>query len=127
MRHCAALRGLWRLACRQIRRQAAPTQRRAADAALADDLGRHALVHLALCTAVDDQREVGVRVQIDEPGRHDQAAHVQTLPRGSRREIAQGDDAAVGTPTSCTTGSLPVPSWTVPPKKMVSSMEFNRG
>ena len=48
--------------------------RRATEAALADDLRGHALVDLAFGTAVDQQGEVGMGVQIDEAGGDGQAA-----------------------------------------------------
>ena len=54
--------------------------RRAAMAALSDDLGGDALVDLALRPAVDQQREVGVRVQVDEPGAYRRVRSARCAP-----------------------------------------------
>ena len=87
--------GVGRQAGSHLDHRATLSQWCTADAALAHDLGRHALVHLALGTAVDHQREVGMRVQVDETGCHRQAGDVQALPRDGRAQVAKGRHPAI--------------------------------
>ena len=63
-------------------------------AAFADHFGRDALADLALRVAVDEQREVRVRMRIDEAGRHHLAAGVDRSRRGAA-DAADTGDAAV--------------------------------
>ena len=66
---------------------------RGAEAALADDLGRHALADLAVGAAVHQQGEIGVGVDVDEAGRDHQAAGIQALRGRGALQIADGHDA----------------------------------
>jgi hypothetical protein len=68
-------------AARQCRRHRQP--------AMADHLGGHALGHLALGSGRIGQREVRVRLDVDEPGRHHQAAGVDRAAR--RPGVARRD------------------------------------
>ena len=67
--------------------------REAAEAAVADDLGRDALVDRAHRTRIHQQRVVGVAVDVDEPRRDGQARRVHLCP--VRLERADRRDAAV--------------------------------
>ena len=66
-----------------------------AEPAVADHLGGHALQHLRLRLAVEREREVAVRVDVDEAGREHQAARVDRLVGGERRAADLGDDAVL--------------------------------
>ena len=60
---------------------------------MADHLGGDALPDLALGLGVERQGEVGMRLDVDEAGRHDKAARVDD-PRSIGAETpADGDDA----------------------------------
>ena len=72
-----------------------PGDRRATVAALADHLGGHALVDLALRPAVDDQGEVGVGVNVDEAGAHCAPAEIQALFGLLIGQIPHAGDAPV--------------------------------
>ena len=72
--------------------------RRAAMAAVADDLGGHALAQRALGLGVDQQREVGVAVDVDEAGGDDAAAGLDPPTRLRRREVAERDDPVTDHP-----------------------------
>ena len=61
--------------------------------ALAHDVERHALAHLALRRAVGEERHLGVRVEVDEAGRDDEARSRRSCAARCGREIADGDDA----------------------------------
>src|SRR5262249_45749238 len=73
------------------------------EAAMADDLGGHALAHLALGLGIDWQREVGVSLDVDEAGRHGKAARVDDLggrlvdarPDSGNAAVAECDMAAL--------------------------------
>ena len=67
--------------------------REAAEAAVADDLGRDALVDRADRTRIHQQRVVGVAVDVDEPRRDGQAGGVDLA--SVRLERADRGDAAV--------------------------------
>ena len=61
--------------------------------AFADDVERHALSHLALGVAVVQQREVGMRMQVDEPRRHDETAGINLARRLRAHQAANRHDA----------------------------------
>ncbi|MEZ5417726.1 MAG: hypothetical protein R2708_10315 [Vicinamibacterales bacterium] len=61
--------------------------------ALAGDVERHALAHLALGGAVGQQRHLRVRMEIDEAGRHHQARGFDGAPRGLSGQRPDGGDA----------------------------------
>jgi hypothetical protein len=63
--------------------------------AVTDHLGRHALEHLALGPRRVGQREVRVGLDVDEPGRHHQAAGVDRAARRPRVGRGDRDDPAV--------------------------------
>ena len=67
--------------------------RRRAEAALADDLGGHALADLAVGAAVHQQRGVAVGVHVDEAWRHGEAARVDRLRGAGAAQVADGFDA----------------------------------
>jgi hypothetical protein len=73
----------------QVARIGAGRHRRGAEAALADDLGGHALADLAVGAAIDEQREVAVGVDVDEAGRDGVAARVDHARRGRAAQVAQ--------------------------------------
>ena len=64
--------------------------RRVAPAAVAHDLGRHALADRALGGGVREQREVAVAVRVDEPGADDLPRRVDD-PRGGGRAVEPAD------------------------------------
>ena len=64
------------------------------EAAMADDLGGHALAHLALGLGIDREREVGMGLDVDEARRHRQAGGVDQLGRVRAEIRPHGDDAA---------------------------------
>ena len=66
------------------------------EAAIADDLERHALTDLGLGPLVERQREIGMRVDVDEPGCHDLPARVDHAAGGPRRPPLDADDATAG-------------------------------
>ena len=68
--------------------------RRQAMAAVADGDGCDALQRARLRAAVDEQREVGVRVNVDDAGRDDQASDVDDFERSVGRHRADGADPA---------------------------------
>ena len=70
-------------------------RRRDREAAMADDLGGHALAHLALGLGIDRQREVGMRLDVDEARRHRQSGGVDHFPRIVAEVGADGGDAAL--------------------------------
>ena len=61
---------------------------------VADDLQRHALTDLGFRARIERQREVGVRVNVDESRRHDLAARVDDAAGRAGRARLDGDDAA---------------------------------
>ena len=67
---------------------------RAGRGILAQDLGRHSLADLALGAAVFEQRHVGMRMHVDEPGGDDQAACVDDRLAGAsgRLDRTNGGD-----------------------------------
>ena len=65
-------------------------------AAVAGDLGRHALVGLALAAGVVEQGHVGVGVHVDEARAYDVPGGVDAAGRLGVAERADGLDAAVG-------------------------------
>ncbi len=65
------------------------------EAAMADDLGGHALAHLALGLGIDRQREVGMGLDVDEARRHREAFGVDHLGGVACELHADGGDAAV--------------------------------
>ena len=77
----------------RLRRELLVEEREAAEAAVADDLERDALVHRAGRPRVDEQREVGVAVDVDEAGRDHLARGVDLGVR--LRHRADGDDAPI--------------------------------
>ena len=68
---------------------------RAAMAALSDDFGGDALMHLALRPAVDQQREVGVRVQVDESGAYGESVQLDVFGRLQFGQVADACNLAV--------------------------------
>ena len=95
---------------------------RVAPAAVADDLGRHALADRALGGRVREQREVAVAVRVDEAGADDLPRRVDDA-RGGRRAVEPADLAIrpSSIATSPRNGGLPVPSATQPPLIRTSS------
>ena len=65
------------------------------EAAVADHLGGHALADLALRAGIEGQGEVGMRVDVDEAGRHDLAARVDRPARRAPGARLEGGDAPV--------------------------------
>jgi hypothetical protein len=65
---------------------------------LSDDLRRHALADLRVGQVVGEDAEVRVRMDVDEPGRNDQAGHVQGLACGRARERLDRHDPPVADP-----------------------------
>ena len=63
--------------------------------AMADDLGGHPLAHLALGLGHEGQGEVGVGLDVDEAGCHDQAPGLDDAPPRRRDVVADGGDAPV--------------------------------
>ncbi len=61
-------------------------------AAFAQDLGGDALANLALGIAVFEQREVGMRMDVNEAGCHDQTAGVNLAFAGAGRDASEGRD-----------------------------------
>ena len=97
----------------RLRRELLVEEREAAEAAVADDLERDALVDGARGARVDEEREVGVAVDVDEAGRDDLARGVDL----ARRLGHVADRLTIRspfTPTSARSGSAPVPSTTRP-------------
>ena len=70
-------------------------RRRDREAAMADDLGGHALAHLALGLGIDRQREVGMSLDVDEARRHRQSGGVDHFRRIVAEVGADGGDAAI--------------------------------
>src|SRR5262249_1342471 len=62
------------------------------EAAVADDLERHALTDLRLCAGIERQREIRVGVDVDEAGRHHLAARVDHTVSRTRRPPLERDD-----------------------------------
>ena len=97
--------GKRRLAERQPRRARAQViaqqldlagqHRRDREPAMADDLGRHALAHLALGLGIDRQREVGMGLDVDEAGRDREPGGVDHLGRVAGRHVADRRDPSV--------------------------------
>jgi hypothetical protein len=67
-------------------------EREASEAAVPDDLERHALVDRARRPRIDEEREVRVAVDVDEPRRDHLAGRIDLLPR--LRNLTDRDDAA---------------------------------
>src|SRR3989442_12552472 len=65
------------------------------EAAVADDLRRHALADLRFGAAVRPEAPVRMRVHVDEAGRHPPSRDVEGAPRRLAREIADGGDRLV--------------------------------
>ena len=89
---------------------------RVAPAAVADDLGRHALPDRALGGRVREQREVAVAVRVDEAGADDLAGRVDHArpPSPPRRARPTSTMRPSSIATSPRNGGLPVPSATQP-------------
>ena len=97
----------------RLRRELLVEEREAAEAAVADDLERDALVHGARRARVDEQREVGVAVDVDEAGRDDLAGRVDLgAPPPAPSPTATMRPSRI--PTSAARASAPVPSMTTP-------------
>ena len=102
---------------RRSRRSRAPparvTDREAAVTAIADDLERHSLVDGAHRARIDEERVVGVAVDVDEAGRNVATGGIEVrLAPGSTSPILSIRPPARA--TSARSGSAPVPSSTVP-------------
>ena len=69
--------------------------RRDREPAMADDLGRDALAHLAFGLGIDRQGEVRMRLDVDEAGRHRQALGIDHLGRAFRHRAAERGDPPV--------------------------------
>ena len=67
-------------------------------AAVPRDLGRHALVGLALPAGIVEQRDIGVRVHVDEPRRYHVSGGVDPARCLGVAQRADGLDPAVGYP-----------------------------
>ncbi len=80
------------------------THRRGAEAALTDDLRGHALADLAVGAAIDQQREVGMGVNVDESRRHRQARGVQALLGRCLAQVANGGYAVTANADICRKG-----------------------
>ena len=59
-----------------------------------DDLGRHSLAYFALGLGVDRQREVGMRLDVDEAGRDDLTLRVDRPAGGALVTWLDRDDAS---------------------------------
>ena len=70
-----------------------PWSERRAEPAVPDDLGRHALVDLAVAARAEEEREVGMGVHVDEAGADDAAPRVDPLSRRRCAEVADRRDA----------------------------------
>ena len=66
--------------------------RRDREPAMPDDLGRDALAHLAFGLWIDRQREVRMRFDVDEAGRHRQPFGIDHLGRAFRQRAADRGD-----------------------------------
>jgi hypothetical protein len=64
--------------------------------AIAHDLRGDALADLGLGAPIAEEPPVGMRVHVDEAGRHHETRGVQGLPRGLAREITHRRDALAG-------------------------------
>jgi hypothetical protein len=73
--------------------QAARRNRRSSEPAAADKLGGDALVHPALGPRVKRQRQVGVRLDVDESGRDNLASGVDHLSSLAGKDRLDCDDA----------------------------------
>src|SRR4051812_22406485 len=63
---------------------------------MADDFGRDALTHFALGFRIDGQREIGVRLDIDEAGRYREARGIDGVEtRSFERRTDSGNAVAV--------------------------------
>ena len=82
------------LSCRAL--GSALARREGGVAAVPGDLGRHALVGLALAAGVVEQRDVGVGVHVDESRAYDVAGGVDAPGRLGVAEGADGLDPAIG-------------------------------
>ena len=83
----------------RLRRELLVQEREAAEAAVADDLERHPLMDGARRARIDEEREVGVTVDVDEAGGDDLAGGVDLLGRlghGSDRHDPTSAQADVG-------------------------------
>ena len=108
-----AERDLARVPVDRLRRELLVQQREAAEAAVADDLRRHALVNGARRARVDEEREVGVAVDVDEAGRDDLAGRVD-LPLRLGHVADEDDEPSLDRRRLPGRGSAPVPSTTRP-------------
>ena len=70
--------------------------RRRRQAAVAGDLGGHALAYHALRPAVGEEDEVGVVVNVDEAGGDDTSRRIQSPRRLCGLEVTDGDDPRAG-------------------------------
>ena len=73
---------------------------------------------------IERQREIGVRVDVDEPGRHHLPARVD---RAAGRPVERGSTATMRPARDATSASrpgAPLPSMTCPPRISISSMAW---
>ena len=93
------------------------------EAAMADDLGGDALADLALGLRIDRQREIGMRLDVDEARRDGEARGVDGL--ASRSPQMRGPIAAMrpsAMARSPARPALPLPSKSMPPRIRMSCM-----
>ncbi len=88
------------MAVDRLRRELLVQQWEAAEAAVPDDLERDALVDRARRPRIDEQREVGVAVEIDEAW-SDHLARGVDLPIGRRDASHAGDATLVDADIGC--------------------------
>ena len=62
---------------------------------MSDDLGGDALAHLALGLGIDWQREIGMRLDVDEAGRDREARRVDDVRSVAGQIFSERGDAAV--------------------------------
>ena len=95
-------------------------RRRHREAAVADDLGRHPLAHLALGLGIDRQREVGMGLDIDEAGRRPRGRRHRSPERPRRKVVPIAAMRPSRIATSAALPAAPVPSSNRPPRMRMS-------
>src|SRR6185503_7671124 len=97
-------REVLRVAVDRAARGVGVADREAAEAAVADDLRRHALVDRAHRAGIDEQRVVGVAVQVDESGADREPGGVDLLGVDPVHVPDDGDAPVVHEHVACTAG-----------------------
>ncbi len=82
---------------REVEQVPAATERRVRVAVHADELGRDALAHLGLVARLGEDHQRRMRMQVDEPGRHDEPGRIDRASRpGVLSVSAAQEDQPVG-------------------------------